>query len=104
MIRRAIPQDSEIIVTNFGSDGFEGTDLDLILRTNRITNLYVTGQCIEHAVETTIKRAVNMGYSATLLQDCTSGFTDQNYDAMLEILPLYAELISADEFVSRSGD
>jgi len=104
VIDELVPRDSEIIVTNFGSDGFEGTDLDLILRTNRITNLYVTGQCIEHVVETTIKRAVNMGYTATLLKDCTSGFTDQNYDAMLEILPLYAELITADEFVSRSGD
>ena len=101
VIDELVPRDGEIIVTNFGSDGFEGTDLDLILRTNRITNLYVTGQCIEHVVETTIKRAVNMGYTATLLKDCTSGFTDQNYDAMLEILPLYAELITADDFVSR---
>jgi nicotinamidase-related amidase len=101
VIDELVPRDGEIIVTNFGSDGFEGTDLDLILRTNRITNLYVAGQCIEHVVETTIKRAVNMGYTATLLKDCTSGFTDQNYDAMLEILPLYAELITADDFVSR---
>ena len=101
VIDELVPRDGEIIVTNFGSDGFEGTDLDLILRTNRITNLYVAGQCSEHVVETTIKRAVNMGYTATLLKDCTSGFTDQNYDAMLEILPLYAELITADDFVSR---
>ena len=86
---------------NFGSDGFEGTDLDLILRTNRITDLYVAGQCIEHVVETTVKRAVNMGYTAPVLKDCTSGFTDdQNYDAMLEILPLYSGLITADEFVA----
>ena len=77
--------------------------MDLILRNKRISNLYVTGQCIEHVVATTVKRAVNMGYTATLLEDCTSGFTDQNYDTMLEILPLYAELITADEFVSGSA-
>lgn len=41
-----------------------------------------------------------MGYTATVLKDCTSGFTDQNYDAMLEILPLYSGLITADEFVA----
>jgi len=97
------PQDGEIIVTNFGSDGFEGTDLDLILRANRITDLYVAGQCIEHVVETTIKRSVNMGYTTTLLSDCTSGFTDQNYDAMLAILPLYATLITSGDFVSLSA-
>jgi nicotinamidase-related amidase len=96
------PEGNEIIVINFGSDGFEGTDLDLILRNRGIKSLYVVGQCIEHVVATTVKRAVNMGYSATVLKDCTSGFTDQNYDAMVEIMPLYADLITADEFVSMN--
>ena len=96
------PEGTEIIVINFGSDGFEGTDLDLILRNRGIKSLYVVGQCIEHVVATTVKRAVNMGYSATILKDCTSGFTDQNYNAMVEIMPLYADLITADEFVSMN--
>ena len=96
------PEGNEIVVINFGSDGFEGTDLDLILRNRGIKSLYVVGQCIEHVVATTVKRAVNMGYSATILKDCTSGFTDQNYDAMVEIMPLYADLITADEFVSMN--
>ena len=96
------PEGTEIVVINFGSDGFEGTDLDLILRNRGIKSLYVVGQCIEHVVATTVKRAVNMGYSATILKDCTSGFTDQNYDAMVEIMPLYADLITADEFVSMN--
>lgn len=101
VIEELQPKEKEIIVINFGSDGFEGTDLDLILRNKRINHIYVTGQCIEHVVATTIKRAVNMGYTATLLRDCTSGFTDQNYDAMVNILPLYAELTTADEFVAQ---
>ena len=96
------PEGNEIIVINFGSDSFEGTDLDLILRNRGIKNVYVVGQCIEHVVATTVKRAVNMGYGATVLKDCTSGFTDQNYDAMVEILPLYADLISADDFVGMN--
>ena len=96
------PEGDEIIVVNFGSDSFEGTDLDLILRNRGVRNVTVVGQCIEHVVATTVKRAVNMGYSATVLRDCTSGFTDQNYDAMVEILPLYADLITVDEFVARN--
>ena len=96
------PEGNEIVVINFGSDGFEATDLDLILRNRGIKSLYVVGQCIEHVVATTVKRAVNMGYSATILKDCTSGFTDQNYDATVEIMPLYADLITADEFVSMN--
>ena len=84
---------------NFGSDSFEGTDLDRILRANAIGHLFVSGQCIEHVVATTIKRAANMGYNATLIKDATSGFTDSNYRAMLDILPLYARLITSAEFM-----
>jgi nicotinamidase-related amidase len=92
------PAANEPIVINFGSDSFEGTDLDRILRANNIGHLFVSGQCIEHVVATTIKRAANMGYNAILIKDATSGFTDSNYNAMLDILPLYSKLISAAEF------
>ena len=49
-------------------------------------------------VATTFKRAANMGYNATLIKDATSSFTDANYDVMLDILPLYAKLLSAAQF------
>jgi nicotinamidase-related amidase len=86
------PMSNEPIVINFGSDGFEGTDLDRILRAANVGHLFVSGQCIEHVVATTIKRAANMGYNVVLIKDATSGFTDSNYRAMLDTLPLYAKL------------
>lgn len=97
------PQKDELIVINFGSDSFEGTDLDKILRSNNIGHLFVSGQCVEHVVETTIKRATNMGYNATAIKDAMSGFTDGNYTAMMDILPLYAKLITAEEFAKTVG-
>jgi nicotinamidase-related amidase len=93
------PMAHEPIVINFGSDSFEGTDLDRILRANAVGHLFVSGQCIEHVVATTIKRAANMGYNATLIKDATSGFTDSNYQAMVDILPLYAKLITSAAFM-----
>ena len=92
------PASREPIVINFGSDSFEGTDLDRLLRANNIGHVFVSGQCIEHVVATTIKRAANTGYNAILIKDATSGFTDSNYTAMLDILPLYAKIITAAEF------
>jgi nicotinamidase-related amidase len=96
------PISGEPIVINFGSDSFEGTDLDRILRAANVGHLFVSGQCIEHVVATTIKRAANMGYNATLIKDATSGFTDGNYSAMLDILPLYAKLIASAEFTLQA--
>ena len=49
------PISGEPVVINFGSDSFEGTDLDRILRTANVGHLFVSGQCIEHVVATTIK-------------------------------------------------
>ena len=92
------PQTNEPIVVNYGSDSFEGTDLERILRANNIGHVFVSGQCIEHVVATTIKRAANMGYNAILIKDATSGFTDGNYNAMLDILPLYSKVITASAF------
>jgi hypothetical protein len=43
-----------------------------------------------------------MGYNATLIKDATSGFTDGNYSAMLDILPLYAKLIASAEFTLQA--
>ena len=82
---RCPPAHNEPIVINFGSDSFEGTDLDRLLRAANVGHLLVSGQCIEHVVATTIKRAANMGYNAVLIKDATSGFTDSNYSAMLDI-------------------
>jgi len=92
------PAAGEPIVINFGSDSFEGTDLDRILHAHNVGHVFVSGQCIEHVVATTIKRAANMGYNAALIKDATSGFTDSNYRAMLDILPLYCKVITSDQF------
>ncbi|MCI0503408.1 cysteine hydrolase [Candidatus Micrarchaeota archaeon] len=92
------PAGKERIVLNYGSDGFEGTDLDLILRANGVEHVYVSGQCTEHVVATTVKRAANKGYNATVLKDATSGFTDANYEAMMKILPLYAKMMTSEQF------
>ena len=97
------PTSKELIVINFGSDSFEGTDLDKILRVHNVGHIYVSGQCIEHVVETTVKRAANLGYNATIIKDAMSGFTDSNYDAMLDILPLYCKVTTADEFATSAG-
>ena len=64
---------------------------------SNVGHLFVSGQCIEHLVATTIKRAANMGYNAILIKDATSGFSDNDDNAMLDILPLYAKLISSAE-------
>lgn len=99
VIKELKPKPKEKIVINFGSDSFEATDLNTILRANGIEHIYVSGQCIEHVVATTVKRAVNMGYNATVIKDCMSGFTDSNYKLMLDVLPLYAKVVTSKQFM-----
>ena len=92
------PKSTEIEIINFNSDAFEGTELDLVLRANEITNLYFIGQIIENAVGTTMRRAANMGYHATMIEDCVSGYSDTTRAATVEMLAGYGDIVSTDEF------
>lgn len=92
----------EIIVINFGSDSFEGTDLGKFLRAKNIEHIYVNGQCTEHVAATTVKRAANMVYNAAIIKDAMPGFTDSNYETMLDILPLYAKVMTSEEFAQSN--
>jgi nicotinamidase-related amidase len=95
------PLPNEPVLINIGSDCFQYSQLDAILRGHGITHIYLAGQVTEHVVATTARRGANMGYSVTILGDCGCGFTDEMHDFMInKILPFYATIATSDNFVS----
>ena len=63
------PQQNEIIIKKFRSSAFVGTCLDLILRSNNIKSIVVTGLFTEGCVESTCRDASNE-YFVVLAEDC----------------------------------
>jgi ureidoacrylate peracid hydrolase len=66
------PQKQDIVVLKSRYGGFSGTNLDQILRANRVRNLVLTGIATNVCVETTLREAYGLEYFPLLLEDATS--------------------------------
>ncbi|MEI7024288.1 cysteine hydrolase family protein [Paenibacillus sp. y28] len=65
------PEPQDIRVDKYRMSGFWDTPLDSILRNLRVDTLLFTGVNLDQCVMATLQDAVNLGYDAILLQDCS---------------------------------
>lgn len=70
---------ADAIVTRPRLGGFTGTDLDLVLRTARRTDLIFAGYPFELGAESTMREANDLGYECLLLEDCSVGLTRETF-------------------------
>lgn len=88
---------------HWGANGFLGTDLDLLLKQQRISHVVVVGAIANTCIETTARHASELGYHVTLVTDATAALS---HDAMFcahEVNgPTFAHaLLTTREFLAR---
>ncbi len=64
--------DKDLIVQKSTPDSFYDTDLQDILRSNKIRKVVIAGIQTEFCIDTTCRRAFSMGYEITLVKDAHS--------------------------------
>ena len=79
------PQQNEIVIRKFRSSAFVGTSLDLILRSNNIKSVIMTGLHTEKCVESTCRDASNE-YFVVLPEDCVDSDRKELHDACMKIM------------------
>ncbi|MDK2796043.1 MAG: nicotinamidase/pyrazinamidase [Archaeoglobaceae archaeon] len=81
---------------------FFGTDLDLLLRELKVSELFVCGVATNICVLHTTGDAAIRGYSVSVIKDCTKALSDYDYEYALRHMRnvFNAKLISSDEFVN----
>jgi nicotinamidase-related amidase len=95
------PLESEIFIWNFNTSAFSYTELDLILRAQEIRHLFIAGQTTNYIVDSTTRYGVELGYGATILEDCCADYTDEMHNmAMTQILPKLATIWESSDLVS----
>jgi ureidoacrylate peracid hydrolase len=81
---RVAPLPHEAIITKHRYDAFHATDLDLILRSNGVRNLILTGVATNVCVETTLRAAFVRDFEVVLGEDCCAARTQRAHDGTLE--------------------
>jgi nicotinamidase-related amidase len=71
------------IVSKHGRSAFDGTDLDVILRRERVHRIGLAGVVTEGGVEATVRSAKKLGYTVAVLGDAVTGHSRSRHEQAL---------------------
>lgn len=76
------PEDLVVVKTTLG--GFNGSDLDVVLRQHGIESIFVTGVSTNSCVETTARDAADRGFATVLVDEGLADYDQDSHDASLQ--------------------
>jgi len=86
-----------------GLNAFASTELNDTLKDRGIEEVVLSGAVTSICIDSTGRAAHERGYRVSVLSDCTASRTPYEQDFYCEnIFPLYAEVLTSGEFLSRS--
>jgi ureidoacrylate peracid hydrolase len=91
------PLAGDCIVTKHRFSGFVGTDLDLVLRSQGIETLLMTGVATNVCVETTARDGFNRDYRIILVEDCCAAFSEGEHASTITNISKYFGIVTSSE-------
>jgi nicotinamidase-related amidase len=86
IIPELTPLSGEFVIHKPGKGAFYATNLELILKEQDITHLFITGVTTEVCVQTTMREANDRGYECLMVEDCTESYFPEFKQATLEMV------------------
>ena len=88
------PEPTDLVVTKHRFGAFQGTDLDLVLRTNGIRTLVFTGVVTHVCVESTVRQAFFHDYFSIVISDAVAGWNETWHTTSLDVMDWgFAEVV-----------
>jgi nicotinamidase-related amidase len=91
------PADGDLVVKKYRSSGFWGTNLDLLLRSNGIKSVVVSGCTTEGCVESTARDALFNDYYVVVVEDCVASDDRAQHEASLLLMRHRFDIATAEE-------
>jgi biuret amidohydrolase len=93
------PLPGESVITKHRSSGFQGTDLDLVLRANGVRTVVVIGYQTPGCVEATFRDAAYYDYYNVLVEDCVAAYDPELHEASLKVQRARHDVCCAERVV-----
>lgn len=93
------PEDGDLIVKKYRSSGFWGTNLDMLLRSNGIKSVVMTGCTTEGCVESTARDALFNDYYVVIAEDCVASDDRAQHDASMFLMRHRFDIAAAGEIL-----
>jgi len=95
------PEEGDCIVTKHRYSAFIGTDLDLILKSQGIEFILVTGVATNVCVESTARDGYHRDYNVILIKDCCGAYDKAEHAATLNnICKFFGTVATSEAFLS----
>ncbi|WP_036380460.1 cysteine hydrolase family protein [Muricauda sp. MAR_2010_75] len=94
------PLESEPIIQKNVNSAFIGTDLEISLKSQNISDLVIVGLTVEHCISTSVRMASNLGFNVTLISDATAAFDKIGVDGKR----LGADIIHSAALANLKGE
>jgi nicotinamidase-related amidase len=102
------PEKDELVVNKYRSSGFWGTNLDMLLRSNGVETVIVSGCTTEGCVESTARDAMFNDYYVVIAEDCVASDDPKQHDASIFLMQHRFDMATgaqiAAAFVSGNAD
>jgi nicotinamidase-related amidase len=93
------PQPNDIVVTKRRVGAFSGSDLEVVLRSQEIDHIVLTGIATSGVVLSTVRAAADMDYGITVLSDCCVDKDEDVQRVLMEkVFPMQAEVMTAKQW------
>jgi ureidoacrylate peracid hydrolase len=83
------PEPADLVVVKTRFSGFWNTDLDEVLRARRLDTLIFAGGTTTVCVESTVRDAVFLEFTAVVLADCTRDVTAELHESALRRIDMF---------------
>lgn len=98
------PKDGDIVVTKRRVSAFSGSDLQVVLRSQGVRRLVLTGVLTSGVVLSTVREASDLDYELVVLSDgCADGDPEVHRVLTEKVFPSQASVTTVDEWIATCG-